>query len=321
MMNAKQFAAEFEARARQPKPEAPSDASGDASLGAAFRYFSFDFATDFSAPRTLLAKGGQLTFLRRGSFPGARFDMRIGGSTFPGFRPGCRVVAPFTDVTFERSTFFGSQLYTTNIGALRQKQPVNFLVSAPGCDFIEPNPLVETDGRLWPLLGDSQDLGSSSWAIFTNGLSSDVVTSANYTASNLAWFNPFGFKKLRLYIYGGPGGIGTMQSCTLIPWIRLPYGPNNAPNSAAQPIRLPLSAISVPTPINTDSAYTSVTDYNFNILDIDNPLFSHRDIANSISGEASNGSGGEMTFQLTDLVVSGGGQTSVRIAVDGIETP
>lgn len=291
----------------------------DASQASNFRFYSFDFA-QLSTPKGVTAKGSQLIFLRRGSFPGARLNLKVGGSTFPGFRPGCRIAAPFTDFQLERATSYGNQLYVANIGASRQIQPINFMVVGPGCDYLEPSPLVETDGRLWPLLGDTQTLSTGSWTLLSVGLAGDVGggVASSYWAGDISWFNPYGFKKLRIYIDGGSSN--TMQSCTLVPWIRQPWGASDSPSSRLT-LRMPLAAISVNSPIYSDTAYASVASYQFTVLDIDNPLFSHKDLVPQPSGFTENlvaGAGAEMAFQLVDLV---GGGTGVRLAVDGIETP
>lgn len=301
---------------------APMTSQVNAGTGVGLRPLVFDFAALSATGAVFPIGGSQLIFLRRGSYPGARLDVSIGGTVIEGFRPGCRIKLPFNSVQVKKSLAYGSQITTSNIIGQRLVQPASFIVTDPGADYEEPNPLHETDGRLWPIMGDTQSPGGGSWAALGYGSSADIPNTgvSTYWSTNATWFNPLGFKRLRVYLDGGVYSSGNyMTSCRLVPWLRMPVG-SGAP-SGWKLFRFPAAAFSVAADAETYD--TGFDGPRYTAVDIDNPLYSHRNVAvdtNSNPLITTDGAGGEMTFQLVEVTFVGSAPV-IRCAVDGIETP
>src|SRR4051812_6576441 len=84
----------------------------DVNQGSSFNAVDFDLDT-LTVPKTFSRSGAQLLYLRRGSHPGGRLDVRLGGSVIKGFRPGSRIVAPFQSFNVARPRQRGAVVSTS----------------------------------------------------------------------------------------------------------------------------------------------------------------------------------------------------------------
>lgn len=296
--------------AQRDAPE-PFIATVDAAQQSAFRPTDLDLDT-LTVPKTVATEGAQLLFLRRGSHPGARLDLRLGGSTFLGLRPGCRIVAPFKSFQLTRPRMRGGILSTLNTPTA---MPVKLLAIAPGFDYFEPRQEDESDGFLWPLMGSPKETGT--WRLFSTD-ADPADTGTSYGTDGI-WFDPFGFKKLRLFIDTDFGGT-RMLTMGLTPWLRFistSGEPQNAPSYNVMALNSARIDLSPPATATYNAAFST---YRFRVIDIDNPLYSHFNVdaaplTAGIFGDS--GYGGELTFQASDP--NPNTITAVKICVCGIE--